>query len=84
MSSSVSGREENHKRKLLRKRAFLRCGANIYFSLFEILKPEKQQLKEEGRKELLNAASCQGALRAVPAVWEALLAQEEAIELLGL
>lgn len=31
LSSSVSGREENHKRKSLRKRAFLRCGANIYF-----------------------------------------------------
>lgn len=84
MSSSVSGREENHKRKLLRKRAVSSLWSQYLFSLFEILKPEKQQLKEEGRKELLNAASCQGALRAVPAVWEALLAQEEAIELPGL
>lgn len=83
MFSSVSGGRKITE-EVAEKEGVSSLWSQYLFSLFEILKPEKQQLKEEGRKELLNAASCQGALRAVPAVWEALLAQEKAIELPGL
>lgn len=52
----VNGREENWKRKLLRKRAFLSSVANMYFFVWNS-KTRKQQLKEEGRKEQWHSAS---------------------------
>lgn len=36
------------------------------FSLFEILKAEKHQLKEEGRKELLNSCFLSGSFEDSP------------------
>lgn len=76
--------EEEGEEEVAEKEGVSQLWSQYVFSLFEILKPEKQQLKEEGRKGLVKAASCQGTVRTVGAMWEALGAQEKAVELAGL